>query len=205
MTEVADRIERLRWATWRLQRGMSQSRVLNLAATRRATQSICSCRCRCSRSRPDACNSTPCLIEPPFFLRCLCALHRTEYTEGTAGHGGSTCHVVPAPCRACSAPWPCSSRRAWTRAAWPVVASPRPPHALRFRFLKSRVVTAALHRPLTPTDRNRSSGGPTVLSGRPAVAIFFFFFERRGVSKDPETASIPILSVTQLQKSPPKK
>jgi hypothetical protein len=34
---------------------------------------------------------------------------------------------------------------------------------------------------------------------------FLFYFERRGVSKDPETASIPILSVTHLQKSPPKK
>jgi hypothetical protein len=33
MTEVADRIERLRWATSRLQQGMSQSRVLNLVAT----------------------------------------------------------------------------------------------------------------------------------------------------------------------------
>jgi hypothetical protein len=45
------------------------------------------------------------------------------------------------------------------------------PTLYAFAFLKSRVVTAALHRPLTPTDRNRSSGGPTVLSGRPAVAI----------------------------------
>jgi hypothetical protein len=32
-----------------------------------------------------------------------------------------------------------------------------------------------------------------------------FFFEGRGVSKDPEAASLPHLSVTQLQRGPPKK